>query len=71
MGRMVDMLENALEAILGEGTLILDENFMMGIFKELQEELPPFAKYWSFIFEEEKMVLVAEPQTKQVPFYEL
>ena len=58
MGRMVDELETALEDISEEGGLILKEEFMMLIFQEIINELPPFEKYWTYMFQNNSMPVV-------------
>jgi hypothetical protein len=42
MGRVVGLVFIAFVAIQADGSLILDYDFMMGIFGELQSELPEF-----------------------------
>ena len=50
IGRMVDELETALKAIEEEGDLIMNDEFIMGIFKGILDELPSFEKYWTHMF---------------------
>jgi hypothetical protein len=50
MGRTVDMLEDTFNKICNDGSLILDEDFMMSIFSEIIEEVKPFKKYLKFTF---------------------
>ena len=45
IGRMVDDLEMLIEAIEEEGNLIPKEEFMMIIFQNIMDEIPPFEKY--------------------------
>ena len=45
MGQVIDSLEIALESIVDNWKLIIDEIFIMGIFDELLCKLPPFADY--------------------------
>jgi hypothetical protein len=71
MGRMADLLEVALESISTKGSLILDEAFMMGIFQELRDELPPFDLYLSHVFEKKGMALVAQPANRDILFSKL
>jgi hypothetical protein len=42
MGRVLDTLYNHMQTLHHEPTLILDQSFMMDIFKQYREELPPF-----------------------------
>ena len=45
MGIMVDELEMALEALEEEGDVIMNEEFIMGIFQGIMDDIPPFEKY--------------------------
>ena len=47
---MVDESETALKAIEEEGDLIMNDEFIMGIFKGILDELPSFEKYWTRMF---------------------
>ena len=71
MGRMVDDLETALETIGEEGDLIMEEEFMMIIFQGIMDELPPFEKYWTNMFQNKYMPVVGECQSKVFPFYRM
>ena len=68
MGRMFDELEMALDYIEEEGGLILNEVFIMGIFQGIMDEFPPFEKYWTHMFQNKSMHVVAECQTKVFSF---
>jgi hypothetical protein len=50
MGRVLDTLNDNMQTLHHEPTLILDQSFMMDIFKQYREELPPFHEYWEIIF---------------------
>jgi hypothetical protein len=52
MGRVIDLVYNAFVAIQADGSLILDYDFMMGIFGELKHELPEFNTYMTWYFME-------------------
>ena len=45
MGRVVNILESSLEKVVLDKELILNEMFMIDIFKELRDELQPFYEY--------------------------
>ena len=64
MGRMVDELETALEAIEEEGDLILDEEFMILVFQVIMDDLPTFEKYWTHMLQNKSMPVVGECQSK-------
>ena len=55
---MVDELETGLKAIEEEGGLIMGEEFMMLIFQEIMDELYPFEKYWTYMFQNNSMPVV-------------
>jgi len=42
MGKVIDILEMSLEKISKDGKLILNEDFMIDIFKPFRDELKPF-----------------------------
>ena len=67
MGQMIDLLEKALEEIEKDGTLIVNESFMMVIFNELIEKLPPFKEYIRHMYKSKKTSLVDEASTKVLP----
>ena len=60
MGQCIDMLENALEVIVDDGSYILDEDFIMGIFTTLHKQLPLFLAYFTHMFEDKKMSVTAD-----------
>ena len=66
MGKCIDLLEKALELITDNGSYILDEYFMMGIFNTLHEQLPPFSDYITHMFENKKMGVISNKNTKVV-----
>ena len=71
MGRMVDELEVALEDIEEEGGLILRKEFIMLIFQGIMDELPPFEKYWTHMFQNKSMPIFGDCQSKVLPFSRL
>ena len=48
----LDLMDKAFSKILEDGVKILDEEFMGKIFKPLQDKIPPFKDYMTFMFEE-------------------
>lgn len=64
MGTAIDILERAMESAATDGTRMLDEVFMMGIFKELEDKLPPFKEYLSYMYDEKKMSLAGSSITE-------
>ena len=54
MGRVIDLIYDAFVAIQSDGSLILDYDFMNGIFSDLQKEMPEFNTYMIWFFEEKE-----------------
>jgi hypothetical protein len=48
MGSVIGLVYNAFLAIQADGSLILDYDFMMGIYGELQSEFPEFNTYMTW-----------------------
>ena len=68
MGRVVDILESALGKIILSKELILDEAFMLDMFKDLRDELKLFHEYWLHMFDKKRKPLVADLNSKVVHF---
>ena len=58
MARVIDTLREKMNAISDKPELILDEQFIIDIFKEYREELLPFQAYWDEIFNKKQMSVV-------------
>ena len=71
MGQVVGLLEIALESIVDNGKLILDEIFMMGIFDELLRKVPPFVDYFKYIYQNRMTTSVDDTRKKVVTFAKL
>jgi hypothetical protein len=54
MGRVIDLVYDAFVALQADGSLIINYDFMMGIFSDLQQELPEFNTYMTWYFEEKE-----------------
>ena len=54
MGRAIALLHDAFVEIQGDGSLLLEEEFVMHIFASLYDELPPFKEYLDYHFEEKE-----------------
>ena len=54
MELVVDSLEDALMLIQEDRKLFLDENFMMGIFSDIEDKVPQLNEYLLYIFEEKQ-----------------
>ena len=53
MGRVLDTLVEKLNEIKSNPKLIFKSSFMMDIFNNHQEELPPFKQYWEDTFKKQ------------------
>ena len=60
-----------IEDIEEEGGLLINEEFLMGIFLGLMDELPPFEKYWTYMLQNKYMPIVGECQSKVFKFSRL
>jgi hypothetical protein len=59
MGRVLDTLYENLQSLRQNLRLILDQSFMMTIFKQYCKELPPFHEYWEIIFKKKQMKVIS------------
>jgi len=48
----LDLMDKTFSEIVHDGDKILNEDFMCNIFKPLQDKIPPFKDYMTFMFEE-------------------
>ncbi len=71
MGKVLDLLEKALEAIASNRVLITNESFVMNIFKDLMDDLPSFSEYWEHMFDKKRMSLIDKKAGSEVPFAKL
>ena len=54
MERAIKLLHDAFIKIQGDGSLLLEEDFIMNIFASLYDELPPFKEYQNYHLEEKE-----------------
>ncbi len=54
MGRAVTLLHDTFVDVQGDGSLLLEENFIMNIFSPLYKEIPPLKQYLDYHFEEKE-----------------
>ena len=66
MGRVLDTLESKMQEISKKPKLILNKKFMMGMFDEYADELPPFKEYLDLIFKKKQMSVVARKSGSKV-----
>jgi hypothetical protein len=69
MGRVLDTLYDNMQKLSHKPTLILDESFMMDIFKPYRDELPPFQEYWDIIFKKKQMKVISRKDGSKVVHY--
>jgi hypothetical protein len=69
MSRVIDTLYDALNEIKEDPGLILDPLFMMNIFKEYREKLPPFKEYRELTFKKKQMQVVARQDGTKVVYF--
>ncbi len=70
MGRMLDMLEDALTMIVDQEEFFLCEPFMMSIFDELLLSIPSFSEFMTYYFEGKKSAKV-DGTGKDFPYQKL
>ena len=66
MGRVLDILEETMNEIHANHSLILSKEYMMAIFVDLHNDLPPFKEFWQNKFEKQRMSVVQQTGTKVV-----
>ena len=54
MGKCVDLMEEAFLRIADDGELILNEDYMMNIFKPIRDTVKPLDEYLTMMFEEKQ-----------------
>ena len=52
MATVVDIVDKAFAKVVRNGKKLLNEDFMMGMFKQLRKKLPPFDNYLTYMLEE-------------------
>ena len=57
MGRVLDTLHKRVKTIITLPSLFLSESYMMGIFSEFEEELPPFKQYLNDMFSKRTIIV--------------
>ena len=50
MGKVVDILDIALDEITNDGTKFVDQDFMLGMFDELKDVFPSFNEYYQHLY---------------------
>mmetsp|Transcript_16339 Transcript_16339/g.35368 ORF Transcript_16339/g.35368 Transcript_16339/m.35368 type:complete len:195 (-) Transcript_16339:349-933(-) len=71
LGKMLDLFDDAFKEIMEDGSLFLDEDFMMKILDDLEIKIDPFKDYVEYMFEEKKGNLVGgctPKEDKVMPF---
>ena len=65
MGRAVDLLYSACHEFRDNGELFLDYDFMMGIFADLQKEIPEFNTYMTWFFNKKECNTIGSSSKSQ------
>ena len=71
MGTMLDLLDDAFEEIFKDGSRILDEDFMMNIFRGIQDKFDMFKEYVQYMSKQKQSNPVGgclEDNDKVLPF---
>jgi len=68
MGHVLDTLDKKLQEIQQDPKLILDETFMMSMFDEYRQKLPPFDDYWELLYKKRLMSVVARHTGARVAY---
>ena len=68
MGRTIDMLEKTMSDIVNDGSRMLSELFMCGIWTELLVEIPAFKLYMTYLFEEKQKPTINNNQSNLPDF---
>eukprot|EP00956_Cyclotella_meneghiniana_P019144 scaffold32561_cov32-Cyclotella_meneghiniana.AAC.5 len=74
MGKALDTLEAAFEAIIEDPSKFLDEDFMMGLFSEISDKVDPFKAYLEYMFEKKLGNVVVnskDDEDKVLPYDEI
>jgi hypothetical protein len=69
MSRVIDTLYIKLREIHENPSLVLNENFMMNIFEEYRNKLPPFKDYWELMYDKKQMKVVCHTDGSSVVHY--
>ena len=65
MGKIVDMISVSLGMLEEDRANITDESFMMDLFDEIKNLIPPFMDYYKHVYEKKYIKLVS-PRDRQV-----
>jgi len=63
--RVIDLIYDAFIAIQSDGSLILDYDFMIGIFADLQKEMPEFNTYMTWFFNKKECNTIGSSSKSQ------
>ena len=74
MGSVLDLMEDRFEEISSDGSLMMNEDYMMDMFSSIAIKVDPFAEYLEFMFTEKQSKPVAGCKSndeKNLPYDEL
>ncbi|KAL7548461.1 hypothetical protein ACHAWF_016400 [Thalassiosira exigua] len=66
MGRVLDTLEEKMKTIARNPKKVLEEDFMMSMFSEYVDELPPLKEYLDLLFKKKQMCVIARKSGTKV-----
>jgi hypothetical protein len=66
MGQVIGTLHKKLLEIQMNPHLIIDRLFMIDIFKQYQDKLPPFSDYWELMFKKKQIKVVPRKDGSKV-----
>lgn len=69
MSRVIDTLQSKLNELKEDPSLFLNETFMMNIFQQYHNKLPPLKEYWQLIFHRKQMKVVSRTDGTSVVHY--
>ena len=68
MGKVIDLLEEAMITISNDGSRMLSNEFMMSIFQSLKDNLPEFAEFMDFMFEHKETPTIIKNESNLTDF---
>ena len=66
-GKNVDILDIVLVEIVNDGSKIIDEEFVMGFFADIQNSIPPSKEYYKHRYEKKTLNLLVPGESKVIP----
>ena len=67
MGKITDMLDVSLEELKKDGSKIMDENYMMGLFDKMKNDITSFLEYYRHMYEKKTIQLISPGDNSIIP----